>query len=135
MDILTWTAGRAIVSTGSPFTPVEINDRSITIDQTNNSYIFPGLGLGALACGARSISEGMIMAAAQAVADLSPLKTGGTTLLPPLENIQNVAMRVAHAVARQAQNEQLCPPLDDDALQEALSTLSWRPRYQPYRAA
>ncbi len=135
MDILTWTAGRAIVSTGSPFTPVEINDRSITIDQTNNSYIFPGLGLGALACGARSISEGMIMAAAQAVADLSPLKTGGNTLLPPLENIQNVAMRVAHAVARQAQNEQLCPPLDDDALQEALSTLSWRPRYQPYRAA
>ncbi|MBA5726533.1 NAD-dependent malic enzyme [Bombella mellum] len=135
MDILTWTAGRAIVSTGSPFTPVEINDRSITINQTNNSYIFPGLGLGALACGARSISERMIMAAAQAVADLSPLKTGGTTLLPPLENIQNVAMRVAHAVARQAQNEQLCPPLDDDALQEALSTLSWRPRYQPYRAA
>ncbi len=134
MDILTWTAGRAIVSTGSPFTPVEIDDRSITIDQTNNSYIFPGLGLGALACKAKSISEGMIMAAAQAVAALSPLKTGGTRLLPPLENIQNVALRVAYAVAQQAQKEQLCPAFNDVALQEALSALSWRPRYQPYQA-
>lgn len=135
MDILTWTGGRAIVSTGSPFSPVEIDGRSITIDQTNNSYIFPGLGLGALACRAKSISAGMIMAAAQAVATLSPLKTGGTSLLPPLENLQTVAMRVAYAVAQQAQKEQLCPAFDDTALQEALSALSWRPRYQPYQAA
>ncbi|MCK8636298.1 NAD-dependent malic enzyme [Parasaccharibacter sp. TMW2.1882] len=135
MDILTWTGGRAIVSTGSPFSPVELDDRSIIIDQTNNSYIFPGLGLGALACKAENISEGMIMAAAQAVAALSPMQTGGSNLLPPIETIHDVALKVAHAVARQAQEEQLCPALDDEALQEALSTLSWRPRYQPYRAA
>lgn len=135
MDILTWTAGRAIVSTGSPFSPVEIDDRSIVIDQTNNSYIFPGLGLGALACKAKSISEGMVMAAAQAVAALSPMQSGGKNLLPPIENIHDVALRVAVAVARQAQQEQLCPPLDDVALREALAALSWRPRYQPYQAA
>lgn len=135
MDILTWTGGRAIVSTGSPFSPVELDDRSIIIDQTNNSYIFPGLGLGALACKAENISEGMIMAAAQAVAALSPMQTGGSNLLPPIETIHDVALKVAHAVARQAQEEQLCPALDDEALQEALSTLSWRPRYQPYQAA
>lgn len=134
-DILTWTAGRAIVSTGSPFTPVEIDGRSIPIDQTNNSYIFPGLGLGVLACGAKTISEGMIMAAAQAVAALSPLKAGGTTLLPPLESIQDVALHVAYAVARQAQEEQLCPAFDDATLQDALSALSWRPHYHPYQTA
>lgn len=134
-DILTWTAGQALVSTGGPFAPVELDGRSVVIDQTNNAYIFPGLGLGALACKAKTISEGMVMAAAQAVASLSPLKNGGTNLLPPIESIRTAALKVAYAVAQQAQTEQLCPAFDDAALQGALAALSWQPRYRPYRPA
>ncbi|MCT6838618.1 MAG: oxaloacetate-decarboxylating malate dehydrogenase, partial [Bifidobacteriales bacterium] len=134
-DILTWTAGQAWVSTGGPFAPVELDGRNVVIDQTNNAYIFPGLGLGALACKAKTVSEGMIMAAAQAVATLSPLKNGGTNLLPPLESIRTTALKVAYAVAQQAQAEQLCPAFDDTALQGAIAALSWQPRYRPYRPA
>ncbi|MUG89759.1 NAD-dependent malic enzyme [Bombella sp. ESL0385] len=134
-DILTWTAGQAWVSTGGPFAPVELDGRNVVIDQTNNAYIFPGLGLGALACKAKTVSEGMIMSAAQAVAALSPLKNGGTNLLPPLESIRTTALKVAYAVAQQAQAEQLCPAFDDTALQRAIAALSWQPRYRPYRPA
>ncbi len=133
-DILTWTNGQAIVSTGSPFEPVQFEGRKIIIDQTNNSYVFPGLGLGALACKARSISDGMLMAAAEAVAEASPLKDGGETLLPPVEEMYSIALSVARAVAKQALAESLCPDFDNAELESALKALSWQPRYRPYQA-
>lgn len=134
-DILTWTNGQAIVSTGSPFAPVTINGRTIAIDQTNNSYIFPGLGLGALACGAQRISDGMLMASAQAVAELSPLLQGGDNLLPPLEDSASIARTVARAVAYHARDEKLCPDFTDEDFQNALDRLSWAPTYQDYQPA
>ena len=74
-DLLRWTDGRALVGTGSPFPPVEINGKSIRIAQVNNSYIFPGLALGILVSRAKRVTDGMIMAAAKALAALSPART------------------------------------------------------------
>ena len=70
---MAWTDGRALIGTGSPFAPVELERRAtIPIDQTNNSYIFPGVGLGVLAVDARRVTDAMFMAAAEALAELSP---------------------------------------------------------------
>ncbi len=71
-DILAWTDGRAVVGVGSPFPPAPVGDRLKRIDQTNNSYVFPGIGLGAMSVKARRISDGMLMAAARALASVSP---------------------------------------------------------------
>ena len=73
-DLLAWTDGRAIIGTGSPFPPVEKNGKYIQIDQTNNSYIFPGIGLGVIASRARYISDAMFMASARALAETSPAR-------------------------------------------------------------
>ena len=75
-DLLRWTEGRALVGTGSPFAPVEVNGKLVPIAQVNNSYIFPGLALGILVSRARRVTDGMIMAAAKALASLSPARAG-----------------------------------------------------------
>ncbi|MXV43946.1 oxaloacetate-decarboxylating malate dehydrogenase [Saccharibacter sp. 17.LH.SD] len=131
-DILHWTDGRALVSTGSPFAPVHINGRTIPIDQTNNAYIFPGLGLGALACHTQQISDRMLMKAAQAIAEHSADHPEQASLLPPLEEMKNVALAVARAVAYQAREEKLCPDFDDATLNQRLAELSWAPLYSSY---
>jgi hypothetical protein len=83
-DLLRWTEGRALVGTGSPFAPVEVNGKLIRIAQVNNSYIFPGLALGILVSRATRVTDGMIMAAAKALASLSPARADKSApLLPP----------------------------------------------------
>ena len=91
-DVLAWTDGRAIVGTGSPFGVAGVT-------QVNNVYIFPGVGLGALAAGATRVTDGMFMAAARALGDLGG---AGETLLPPIEDLRSVALRIAVVVARAA---------------------------------
>ena len=87
--MIRWTDGRAIVGTGSPFAPVEFGGRALKIAQTNNSYIFPGLALGIVSARAKRVSEGMIMAAAKALAELSPtVQDAQGALLPPLESLR-----------------------------------------------
>jgi malate dehydrogenase (oxaloacetate-decarboxylating) len=111
-DIETWTEGRALIGVGSPF-PTNTRDGSrFKIDQTNNSYIFPGVGLGALAVGADRVSDGMFMAAAKALASSSPARGNPKhNLLPPVSALREVAMTVALAVALQACKEGLGFPL------------------------
>src|SRR5699024_7867434 len=87
-DVLAWTNGKALVATGSPFDDVEINGRSIPIAQCNNSYIFPGVGLGVIATNATEVTDNMLMAASRALADSSPLANSATgALLPPLADV------------------------------------------------
>ena len=71
-DLFAWTEGRAVIGTGSPFPPIRRNGQDFRVDQTNNAYVYPGIGLGAIAAKARRISDGMFLAAARAVAELSP---------------------------------------------------------------
>ncbi|QDH13748.1 NAD-dependent malic enzyme [Formicincola oecophyllae] len=131
-DIMKWTDGRAMVSTGSPFPPVMVDGKPTTIAQTNNAYVYPGLGLGALASGAGSVSTAMLMAAARTVADCSPLLHGGANMLPPATDMAAIARKVAVAVAQAAMAEGLCPPLTENALEARIKALSWKPAYGPY---
>ncbi len=79
-DVERWSEGRAIIGAGSPFPPLKRNGKSISVDQTNNSYIFPGVGLGVIATQARRITDTMFMAAAKALAELSPAKNDATPI-------------------------------------------------------
>lgn len=130
-DLLAWTEGRAIVGTGSPFPPVLRDGKPFKTDQTNNSYIFPGVGLGALAVGARRVTDGMFEAAARALAAVSPARVD-RSLLPPVTELRSVARIVAGAVARAARAEGLCPEYDDLKIDARIQARMWRPMYQPY---
>ncbi len=132
-DVLTWTDGKAIVGTGSPFGAVEFGGQTLKIAQTNNSYIFPGLALGIISARAKRVSEGMIMAGAKALAALSPTKKDPAgALLPPLESLRAVSLSVAVAVGRQAAHEGLAG-VKGDAFVKALRANVWEPRYVPYK--
>ena len=129
-DIIRWTEGRALVATGSPFEPVTYQGREYPIAQSNNSYIFPGMGLGILAAGATRVSDDMFMAAAVALSESSPALTDPQgSLLPSLDDIRAVSRRIAMAVARQAQAEGLADKTSDDELERRIEQTSWEPRY------
>ena len=135
-DILRWTSGRALIGTGSPFSPVESNGRTVRISQTNNSYIFPGLALGILVARARRVTDGMIMAAAKMLASLSPTVTDpDAPLLPPIGDSRKVGLAVAEAVARQAIAEGTAALANPAALEEELHRYVWEPVYRPYELA
>jgi len=130
--LLDWTDGRALIGTGSPFPPVVWNGREHRIDQTNNSYIFPGVGLGVIASGARRVSEGMFMAAAKTLAGMSPaIEDPEGRLLPDVGRLRSVSFAVAVAVARQAQAEGLAASCNYVALMQRISSQIWEPVYRP----
>jgi malate dehydrogenase (oxaloacetate-decarboxylating) len=132
-QLIAWTDGRAIIGAGSPFPPVRWNGRSVPIDQINNTYVFPGVGLGVLASDAKRVSDGMFMAAAKALAALSPMMTDRNgRLLPPVCDLRKVAAAVAAAVADQARHEGLAPRSGGATAAARLSEQIWEPAYQPY---
>ncbi len=133
-ELMRWSDGRAIIGTGSPFAPVKWKNKLFPIDQTNNSYVFPGLGLGVLAVNARRVTDAMFMAAAKALAALSPVKRNPAgRLLPPVNELRAVAFAVATAVGRQAQKDGVAKAIDDAALADAIRAQIWEPVYRPYR--
>ncbi|MEB0043064.1 MULTISPECIES: NAD-dependent malic enzyme [unclassified Pseudomonas] len=133
-EILRWTDGNALVATGSPFAPVEFNGRTIHIAQCNNSYIFPGIGLGVIASKASRITDKMLMAASNALAECSPMVTGsGDAVLPPLTDIQAVSRKIALAVAKEAQAEGLALETSEEMLLAAIERNFWMPNYRTYR--
>ena len=132
-DVIRWTEGRAIVGTGSPFGPVEFGGQVVKVAQTNNSYIFPGMALGIVSSRAKQVSEGMMMAAAMALAALSPTRRDANgALLPPLETLREVSLSVALATGRQAEREGLAQ-VKGEAFVEAVRANVWEPVYLPYR--
>jgi malate dehydrogenase (oxaloacetate-decarboxylating) len=132
-DLLRWTDGRALVGTGSPFAPVEINGKMIRIAQINNSYIFPGLALGILVSKARRVTDGMIMAAARTLASLSPARTDkNAALLPPISDSRKVGLIIGEAVALQAIAEGVAVAEDASSLKQRILNYVWEPVYQPY---
>jgi malate dehydrogenase (oxaloacetate-decarboxylating) len=127
-DLIAWTQGRALIATGSPFPPVPYNGLDYQIAQANNALIFPGLGLGVTVCRARRVSEGMLAAAADALASLSDTTAPGAAVLPPVSSLREVSVAVAVSVARAAQAEGLAgTPLDDPARQ--VREAMWNPAY------
>jgi malate dehydrogenase (oxaloacetate-decarboxylating) len=131
-DLLTWTGGRALIATGSPFGPVTYQGVTYQIGQANNALIFPGLGLGALLSRARRITDHMITAAARAVAGLTDTSTPGASLLPPIDDLRATSARVALAVAQAAADDSVAeqPGITAGAVDAAM----WKPQYAPVRA-
>jgi malate dehydrogenase (oxaloacetate-decarboxylating) len=129
-DLIHWTDGKALIATGSPFDPVSYKGRSYPIAQSNNSYIFPGMGLGILAVGARRVSDDMFMAASIALSECSPaLADPQAALLPSLEGIREVSRKIALAVARQAQQEGLAAQTSAQELEQRIDDTVWEPEY------
>ena len=135
-DLLAWTAGRALVATGSPFPDVLLDGKRFPIAQCNNSYIFPGLGQGVIASGARRVTAAMFLAAARALANVSPAQGDpNASLLPPLEQIVPVSRRVAATVAGEAGAEGLIAAGPAEELDRRIAAGWWEPRYRRMRPA
>ena len=129
-DLIQWTDGRALVATGSPFAPVSYGGRKIPIAQCNNIYIFPAMGLGVVASGARRVTQPMMLAAARVLGANSPaLKDSAASLLPPLTYIRRVAAEIAFAVGIEAQKDGVAPKVSEDELRQRVAETQWSPAY------
>jgi len=127
-DLLAWTDGRALIATGSPFEPVALGDVTYTIAQANNALVFPGLGLGVAVSRATRVTDGMIAAAARAVASIAQAMRPGDSLLPAMSDLRRVSATVAIAVAQQAASEGLAGRTLTDPVQEVFEAM-WQPVY------
>ena len=134
-DVMDWSAGRALIATGSPFPPVTYAGRTLRVGQSNNAFIFPGIGLGALVAEAREVTDGMCLAAAECLAGLvSDADLADGSLYPPIRDLRHVAGRIAEAVVRAARDDGVGRHLDDAAIPEAVAAARWEPCYVVERA-
>ena len=135
-DILRWTDDRAIVATGSPFDDVLVDGRPHPIGQANNVFIFPGLGLGAIAAEARAITDRMFLLAAHTLADAvtdARLMVGG--IYPPVGELRVVTRAIAIGVAREAVDAGLAGIPAESDIDDLIDAAMWWPRYVPYEPA
>lgn len=132
--IVEWTEGQAIIATGSPFAPVEYQGQQYPIAQCNNSYIFPGIGLGVIAAKAQLISDEMLMAASNTLAEQSPRVLGkGPHLLPSINQIAELSKKIAFQVASVAVQQGLALQVSDEQLWQKIDDNFWYPTYRHYR--
>ncbi|MFF3504350.1 NAD-dependent malic enzyme [Streptomyces sp. NPDC003247] len=133
-DLLAWTAGRALIATGSPFDPVEFEGVTYGIGQANNALIFPGLGLGAFVAGADRVTDAMLVAAAHAVAARTDAGAPGAPLLPLIDRLHETSLAVAVAVARAAARDGVAHAAVDEHIEERVRAAVWQPAYPPVKA-
>ena len=132
-DLMNWTEGRALIGTGSPFDPVNLDGKKVQIAQTNNSYIFPGLALGIIASKSRHVTDTMVKAAAtELIRHLPTQKDKEGSLLPPLSEARNLGRVIAQAVGKQAIHDGQAQVSDEDALNRELEANIWEPEYEQY---
>ena len=134
-DIIRWTSGKALVSTGSPFAPVEFGGRTVRIGQSNNVYVFPGVGLGCLVAEVTEVTDSMFTIAAEVVAnavDKAELEAG--TLFPRLTELRSITHGIASAVVREANHLGLGRPIPEDEVERAVSAMMWDPDYPSIEA-
>ncbi len=129
-DLLKWTDGRALVASGSPFGVVEHDGKRHRIGQGNNAYVFPGVGLGVLVSGATKVVPTMFSEAARVIAEMTTeedLAEG--SLYPRIDRLREVTRAVAIAVAAEAVDEGVAPPMDPAAREKAVDAEMWEPEY------
>lgn len=132
--IIEWTDGEVIIATGSPFKPIEYKGKTYPVAQCNNSYIFPGIGLGVLAVKAQRISDDMLRVASETLAEASPLaNTGEGGILPPLTQLSELSKKIAFEVAKVAMRQGYALELDDAALLRKIDANFWKPEYRQYK--
>ena len=133
-QVIEWTNGDAIIATGSPFGQINYDGKSYEIAQCNNAYIFPGIGLGVVAVGARIISDEMIMASSETLAENSPLVNKGEgALLPELVELPSLSRKIAFNVAKVAMEQGHALTISDEELQARIEGNYWNPEYRPYK--
>jgi malate dehydrogenase (oxaloacetate-decarboxylating) len=109
---------------------VRYEGRTLAIAQCNNVYIFPGVGLGAVASRASRITDGMMQAAARTLAEYSPaLADPSASLLPPLTDVRRLTLAIAIAVAAEAQRSGVAPPTSEEELVHRVHETQWTPQY------
>jgi malate dehydrogenase (oxaloacetate-decarboxylating) len=129
-DIINWTGGRGLIATGTPWDPVAYRGTDYVIGQANNALAYPGIGLGTIVARATRVTDGMLLAAAEAIAGLVDVAEPGAGLLPDVRNLRVTSATVAVAVARAAEQDgvaqaELTNPVQ--AVQDAM----WRAAYRP----
>jgi malate dehydrogenase (oxaloacetate-decarboxylating) len=134
-DLIRWTRGQALVAAGSPFGPADYAGVRYAVGQANNALVFPGLGLGVIAARASRVTDGMLSAAAHAVAGLVDTTTAGAPLLPPVETLRETSVAVAAAVARAAAADGVAARVLDGDVTARVRALMWQPAYRPVRPA
>jgi len=133
-DLIAWTDGRALIATGSPFTPVTHKGITHVIGQTTNAMLYPGLGLGSIVSRSRVISVGMLAAAANALSSLVAVRLPGASLLPHIDDLRTVTVTVAVAVAEAAEAEGLAGVELTDVVQQVEDAM-WQPEYRRIQAS
>lgn len=133
-QVITWTEGNAIVATGSPFIPVEYQGKLYPIAQCNNSYIFPGIGLGVISANISRITDEMLMVASETLAAGSPSTSSDSDqLLPSINNITTISKNIAFGIAKVAFRSGLALEIPDDQLKAKIEKNYWNPVYRNYR--
>jgi malate dehydrogenase (oxaloacetate-decarboxylating) len=133
-DLVAWTDGRALIATGSPFTPVTHKGITHVIGQANNAMLYPGLGLGTVVSKSRLISVGMLAAAANALSSLVAVRLPGASLLPHIDDLRSVTVTVAVAVVEAAVAEGLATVELEDIVQQVEDAM-WQPEYRRIQAS
>ncbi|MEN9343522.1 MAG: hypothetical protein RLZZ453_309 [Chlamydiota bacterium] len=132
-DLMLWSNNKAIIGTGSPFPNLLRNGKTFRVDQTNNAYIFPGIGLGLIASCAQRVTDRMFMVAAQTIANLSPsCKDPTANLLPPFSDIRTISYEIALAVGKEAIQAGLAPACSPEELAAKIKAKMWIPTYPRY---
>jgi malate dehydrogenase (oxaloacetate-decarboxylating)(NADP+) len=132
-EAYTWSQGRAIFASGSPFEPVECNGKTLTPGQGNNAYIFPGVGLGVMVSRSRSVTDRMFLRAAHALAEqVSDADLAKGRIYPSLKKIRDVSLSIATAVAREALDEGLAQIESPANLRELVRESMYEPTYPLY---
>jgi malate dehydrogenase (oxaloacetate-decarboxylating) len=127
-DIIAWSKGQALVATGLPIPPVDYDGVRYEFGQANNALLYPGLGLGTIVSGASEVTDGMLLAAAEAVAGQADVSAPGASLLPAVENLRASSATTAVAVARAAADDGVATRKPDDLVQ-AVQDAIWQPVY------
>lgn len=124
-DLINWSKGKALVATGSPFDPVIYENQKFSIGQGNNVFIFPGVGLGALLCGAKTVKPKMFYIAAKTLSEsVSARDLKQNMLYPPIKDLRFITQQVAKAIIKDAK-----PEWDDDEIQDMIEKFMWIPEY------
>jgi malate dehydrogenase (oxaloacetate-decarboxylating)(NADP+) len=132
-EAYSWTAGRAIFASGSPFDPVTIDGRRLVPSQGNNVYIFPGVGLGVLACWSTLVTDEMFSVAARTLAEMvSAEDLAQGRVYPPLTRIREVSLKIAIAVADLAYSRGLATKPRPDDLPGYIKSIMYLPEYESY---
>jgi len=126
-DAITWTDGRGLVATGTPWDPVSYHGTDYAIGQANNALVYPGIGLGTIVSRASHVTDGMLLAASEAIAGLVDVTQPGAGLLPAVPNLRATSATVAVAVANQAAKDGVAPALPDPT--QAVQAAMWHADY------